>query len=72
MRNSELNSILLVNLYFTGCKLQKPSCPRTEMVRKYLSKRINKALIERDVTGRTSLKSKAFIVLSLLVMLTNY
>ena len=24
MRNSELDSILLVNLYFTGCKLQKP------------------------------------------------
>jgi len=72
MRNSELNSILLVNLYFTGCKLQKPSCPRTEMVRKYLSKRINKALIERNSTGRTSLTSKAFIVLGFLVMLTNY
>lgn len=72
MRNSELNSILLVNLYFTGCKLQKPSCPRTEMVRKYLSKRINKALVERNSTGRTTLTSKAFIVLSLLVILTNY
>lgn len=72
MRNSELNSILLVNLYFTGCKLQKPSCPRTEMVRKYLAKRINKASVERNSTGRTSLTSKAFIVLSLLVLLTNF
>jgi len=72
MRNSELNSILLVNLYFTGCKLQKPSCPRTEMVRKYLSKRINKALIERNSTGRTSLTSKAFIVLGFLAIITNY
>jgi len=72
MRNSELNSILLVNLYFTGCKLQKPSCPRTEMVRKYLSKRINKALIERNSTGSsTSLKSKAFIVLCFFIMLIN-
>ena len=72
MRNSELNSILLVNLYFTGWKLQKPSCPRTEMVRKYLSKRINKALIERNSTGRTSLTSKAFIVLGFLAIITNY
>jgi hypothetical protein len=72
MRNSEFNSILLVNLYFTGCKLQKPSCPITEMVRKYLSKRINKALIERNSTSRTSLTSKAFIVLGFLAMLINY
>ena len=70
MRNSELNSILLVNLYFTSCKLQKPYCPKTEMVRKYLSKRINKALIERNITGRTSLTSKAFLLLVSLV--TNF
>ena len=72
MRKAELDSILMVNLYFTGCKLQKPYCPRTEMVRKYLAKRINKALVERNSTGRTSLTSKAFIVLSLLVLVTNF
>jgi hypothetical protein len=71
MRKAELDSILMVNLYFTGCKLQKPYCTRTEMVRKYLAKRINKALVERNSTGRTSLTSKAFIVL-VLFLVTNF
>ena len=71
MRKTELDSILMVNLYFTGCKLQNPYCPRTEMVRKYLAKRINKAVVERNSTGRTSLTSKAFVVLGLLLM-TNF
>ncbi len=70
MRNSELNSILLVNLYFTSCKLQKPSCPKTEMVRKYLSKRINKALIKRNGVGHSSFVSKASLLLVFLV--TNF
>ena len=72
MRKAELDSILMVNLYFTGCKLQNPYCTRTEMVRKYLAKRINKALVERNSTVRTSLTSKAFVVLSLLFLVTNF
>jgi hypothetical protein len=71
MRKAELDSILLVNLYFTGCKLQKPNCNRTEMVRKYLTKKINKALTEKVSTGRTSLVSKAFVIIILFVT-TNF
>ena len=72
MKKAELDSILMVNLYFTGCKLQKPYCPRTELVRKYLVNRINKALVERNSTKGTSLTSKAFIVLGLLLVITNF
>jgi hypothetical protein len=71
MRKTELDSILMVNLYFTGCKLQNPYCSRTETVRKYLAKRINKALVERNSTGRTSLTSKAFVFLGLF-LITNF
>jgi hypothetical protein len=70
MRKTELDSILMVNLYFTGCKLQKPYCPRTEVVRKYLTKRINKASDERG-TNRTSLMSKVLVVFCLF-LITNF
>lgn len=70
MRKTELDSILMVNLYFTGCKLQKPYCPRTEVVRKYLAKRINKASDERG-TNRTSLMSKVLVVFCLF-LITNF
>lgn len=70
MRKAELDSILLVNLYFTGCKLQKPDSTRTEMVRKYLTKRINKASVER-ATYHTSLTSKAFVFV-ILFLTTNF
>ncbi len=44
MSKKEVNSILLANKYFTLCKCQKPSCPKTELARKYLTSRIRKAL----------------------------
>lgn len=70
MRKTEIDSILLVNWYFTTCKLTKPSCPRTEMARKYLLKKVNKALISNRETskGGTRLLSKAFVILLLLVV----
>jgi hypothetical protein len=71
MSKTELDSILLVNLYFTGCKLQKPNCPRTELVRKYLSKKINKALVEKRTTY-SGFSRKAFIILGILLILVNY
>jgi hypothetical protein len=70
MRKTEIDSILLVNWYFTTCKLTKPSCPRTEMVRKYLLQKVNKALVNDKPVGNRLL-SKAFVFLILLVV-TNF
>lgn len=69
MRKTEIDSILLVNWYFTNCKLSRPLCPRTEMFRKYLLKRVNKALVKEEET--TNLFSKAFVFLILFVV-TNF
>jgi hypothetical protein len=44
----DIESILLVNSYFTICKIENPSCPKTELTRKYLTTRIKKALNERN------------------------
>ncbi len=68
MRKTEIDSILLVNWYFTTCKLTKPSCPRTEMVRKYLLQKVNKALVSNDKPIGNRLISKAFVFLLLLIV----
>lgn len=67
MRKAEIDSILLVNLYFIGCKLQRPQSPTTELVRKYLSKKVDKALIDRKSTTRTLLPNKATMLVSILL-----
>lgn len=73
MRKTEIDSILLVNWYFTTCKLAKPSCPKTEMVRRYLLKKVNKALISDKSTSNVGsrLLSKAFVVLTFFIV-TNF
>ena len=68
MRKTEIDSILLVNWYFTTCKLTKPSCPRTEMVRKYLLQKVNKALVSNDKPIGNRLISKVFVFLLLLIV----
>jgi len=47
--NTDIDSILLANWYLTMCKLQSKShkCSKTELARKYLVSKINKALFER-------------------------
>ena len=46
---ADIDSILLANWYLTMCKLQSKShrCSKTELARKYLVAKINKALFER-------------------------
>jgi hypothetical protein len=46
----DINSILLANWYLTMCKLSSNShsCEKTELARKYLLAKINKALFERN------------------------
>lgn len=68
MRKIEIDSILLVNLYFTGCKLNKPNSPITELVRKYLGKKVDKALIDRKSTTRTLLPNRTVMLMSLILI----
>ena len=49
MSKQELESILLVNMYYTDCRLKRPTCEKTDLVRKYLMKKIDKALVKREV-----------------------
>lgn len=49
---SNLESILIANLYFTICNLEKSN---TDAARKYLSVKINEALMEKKVSKKASL-----------------
>ena len=49
---SNLESILIANLYFTICNLEKSN---TDAERKYLSVKINEALMEKKVSKEASL-----------------
>lgn len=61
MKKEDINNILLVNDYLVSCKLQKDRCEKkTELARKYLSDRINKALKSR--TEKSSTNFKAFLI----------
>ncbi len=42
MRKKEIESIMLINWYYVGCKIDKPKSINTEFVGKYLYKKINK------------------------------
>lgn len=66
MRKAEIDSILLVNLYFTGYKIKNPNSPTTELVRKYLSSKIVKALADRKKTNRTLIPIKVINLLTIL------
>jgi len=64
MKKAEIDSILLVNWYFTSCKLSKPLSPSTELVRKYLVKRVSNALVKKEQpSGILNLLSKSFTIL---------
>jgi hypothetical protein len=68
MRKADIDSILLVNWYFTTRKLTSPLCPKTEMIRKYLLKKVNKTLINRETSKCTPLLSKVFVFLTLFIV----
>jgi hypothetical protein len=55
----DVDSILLANWYLIKCKMERPSCPKTELARKYLVSKINKALFERTKLDQPS---KAFFL----------
>ena len=64
MSKPEVDSILLANWYYTKCSLDKPTCEKTQLAKKYLVNKINKALTERMFNrNRTFNSVKALIVL---------
>lgn len=67
MSKQELESILLVNMYFTYCRLKRPTCAKTDLLRKYLMKKIDKALVKREV--KPLLSNKALDIFNLLLFL---
>lgn len=63
MSKPEVDSILLANWYYTKCSLDKPTCEKTKLAKKYLVNKINKALTERMLQKRTLNPVKALIFL---------
>lgn len=57
MMKTDVDSILLANWYLTMCRLKSGShkCSKTELARKYLVSKINRALFER--TNNQSVQS---------------
>jgi hypothetical protein len=47
MLKEHVKSILVANSYFTKCKIENKCCNRTELAKKYLVKKIRKALTEK-------------------------
>jgi len=44
MFKNDIESILVINNYFTKMKIENSCCEKSEIVRKYLTKKINKTL----------------------------
>lgn len=51
----DIDSILLANYYFTKCKIENPISDKTELARKYLVQKLNKALIDRQIMSKQNL-----------------
>lgn len=59
MGSREIESIMLINWYYVGCKLDKPKSVNTEFIGKYLYKKINRNNLEPDEDS-FSIISKTF------------
>lgn len=44
IEKQEVNSILLANFYFLKCRFENPSCTKTDLARRFLIRKIKKAL----------------------------
>ena len=53
----DVDSILLTNWYLIKCKIESPFCSKTELARKYLVAKVNKALFERAKLSNSIKKS---------------
>ena len=57
MNNSDIESILLANWYFINCIKNKDDVKYKEAAKRYLTMKINKALVERGKTQPTKANS---------------
>jgi hypothetical protein len=68
MREREIESIMLINWYYVGCKLHKPKSINTEFVGKYLYKKINRNLIIEHDNFSPSIIRKTFAFLLIILV----
>ena len=48
MNKEDIDSIVLANWYFTKCKIENPSCSKTELARKYLVDKVSSLLEKKS------------------------
>ncbi len=47
MEKQDIDSILLANFYFLKCRFENPLCHKTDLARRFLLRKIRKALIKK-------------------------
>ena len=47
MEKQDIDSILLANCYFLKCKFDNPLCQKTDLARRFLLRKIRKALTKK-------------------------
>lgn len=47
MEKQDIDSILLANRYFLKCRFDNPLCPKTDLARRFLLRKIRKALTKK-------------------------
>lgn len=47
MEKQDIDSILLANFYFLKCRFDNPLCHKTDLARRFLLRKIRKALIKK-------------------------
>lgn len=63
MNKEDIDSILLANWYFTKCKIENPSCGKTELARKYLVDKVSSLLKKRSKLTKSTKKYSFFSML---------
>jgi hypothetical protein len=57
MEKQDIDSILLANYYFLKCRFDNPLCYKTDLARKFLLRKIRKALTKKTEKTEKSQKS---------------
>jgi hypothetical protein len=65
MKNRELDTILLANIYLLRCKLESAPKQKQELARKFLTSKIEKTLKKRKITESSFFKVFSFFIIDL-------
>lgn len=60
MEKQEVNSILLANFYFLKCKFENPLCVKTDLARRFLTRKIRKALNKKIRLEESDFSEKVY------------